>query len=93
MASATALLASLAAGMLLAFFYFRSLWHTVRNLPDFKHPLRCLSVSYAGRVVIVMTGFYLVMGTHPERLAMAMAGFLLTRHILVRRLGGFAGQG
>jgi len=42
------------------------------------------------RVGIVMTGFYFVMDGHLERLAMAMAGFILVRQFMVRRLGRFA---
>ena len=84
---AARLMASLAAGAILGILYFRGLWHTVVRLPDFKRPAWSMSWSFAGRVIIVMTGFYLIMGGHLERLAMAMAGFLLVRQIMVRRMG------
>ncbi len=84
------LMASLAAGMILGFFYFQGLWQTVRRLPDIRRPVWSMSWSFVARVLFVMVGFYFVMGGHIERLAMAMAGFLLARQILVRRLGRFA---
>jgi F1F0 ATPase subunit 2 len=50
-----------------------------------------MSWSFVARVGIVMSGFYfIIMGGHLERLAMAMAGFILARQILVRRLGRIA---
>jgi F1F0 ATPase subunit 2 len=49
-----------------------------------------MSWSFVARVGIVMCGFYFIMGGHLERLAMAMAGFILARQILVRRLGRIA---
>jgi len=84
------LLTSLAAGMILGILYFRGLWQTVKHLPDYKRPVWSMSWSFAARVAIVMAGFYFIMGGHLERLGMAMAGFILMRQILVRRLGRFA---
>jgi F1F0 ATPase subunit 2 len=89
MTDAVYLIASLAAGAILGIVYFRGLWQTVLRLPDFKRPAWSMSWSFAARVGIVMTGFYFIMQGHLERLAMAMAGFILVRQILVRRLGRF----
>ena len=90
MTDAVYLLTSLAAGMILGIVYFRGLWQTVLRLPDFKRPAWSVSWSFVARVGIVMSGFYFIMDGHLERLAMAMAGFILMRQILVRRLGRFA---
>ncbi len=84
------LLTSLAAGMILGIVYFRGLWQTVLRLPDFRRPAWSMSWSFVARVGIVMSGFYFIMDGHLERLAMAMAGFILMRQVLVRRLGRFA---
>ncbi|HTZ41549.1 MAG TPA: ATP synthase subunit I [Syntrophales bacterium] len=84
------LMASLAAGAILGIVYFHGLWHTVVRLPDFKRPAWSMSWSYAARVVMAMSGFYVIMGGHLERLAMAMAGFILARQFLVRRMGRMA---
>ena len=90
MSNAVYLFTSLAAGMMLGWIYFRGLWHTVERLPDFRRPALSMSWSFVIRVVIVMIGFYFIMGGHLERLAMAMAGFILVRQLMVRRLGRFA---
>jgi F1F0 ATPase subunit 2 len=84
------LIASLAAGAILGIVYFRGLWQTVLQLPDFKRPVWTMSWSFVARVGIVMSGFYFIMQGHLERLAIAMAGFILARQILVRRFGRFA---
>jgi F1F0 ATPase subunit 2 len=93
MTDALVLMASLAAGAILGIVYFRGLWQTVLRLPDSKRPVWSMSWSYVARVAIVMVGFYFIMQGHLERLAMAMAGFILARQILVRRLGRFADPG
>jgi len=93
MTDAVHLLTSLAAGMILGIIYFRGLWQTVLRLPDFKRPAWSMSWSFVARVGIVMSGFYFIMDGHLERLAMAMAGFILMRQTLVRRLGRFAEPG
>ena len=90
MADIMNLLASLAAGLILGIIYFRGLWQTVVRLPDFRRPAWSMAWSFVARVGIVMTGFFFIMQGHLERLAVAMAGFLLARQILVRRLGRFA---
>jgi F1F0 ATPase subunit 2 len=84
------LIASLGAGAVLGIVYFRGLWQTLLRLPDFKRPAWSMSWSFVARVGIVMSGFYFIMDGHLERLGMAMAGFILMRQILVRRLGRFA---
>lgn len=89
MTDALYLVPSLAGGMILGILYFRALWQTVLHLPDFDRPVWSMSWSYVMRVVAVMAGFYFIMGGHLERLAMAMAGFILVRQILIRRLGRF----
>jgi F1F0 ATPase subunit 2 len=81
------LFTSLAAGAILGIIYFRGLWQTVLRLPDFRRPAWSMSWSFVARVGIVMCGFYFIMGGHLERLAMAMAGFIIARQILVCRLG------
>ena len=90
MNDAVHLLTSLTAGMILGIVYFRGLWQTVLRLPDFRRPAWSMSWSFVARVGIVMSGFYFIMDGHLERLAMAMAGFILVRQTLVRRLGRFS---
>ena len=75
-------------GMVLGAFYFIALWRTVRQLPVAKSPARLLLGSLIIRMVVVMAGFYLVMGAgHWERLTAAMLGFIIVRKILTYFLG------
>ena len=92
MNDAATLMASLTAGAILGFLYFRGLWQTVVRLPDFKRPAWSMTWSFAVRVLVAMSGFYVIMGGHLERLATAMVGFLLARQILVRRVGRWTGK-
>ena len=67
------LVAAFTAGTALGAFYFTALWHTVRQLPTAKSPARLMIGSFIIRMVVVLIGFYLVMGEgHWERLAAAM---------------------
>lgn len=76
-----------AAGMALGALYFGGLWHTLRRLPDAGRPLSLLLWSFWVRAVLAVMGLALVMDGRWERLVAALAGFILTREILVRRLG------
>lgn len=75
-----------AIGAALGTFYFGGLWITVRRLANSPQPAFLMFVSYLLRAGVVLTGFYLVMDGRWERLAAGMAGFLLARGVLVRRL-------
>jgi F1F0 ATPase subunit 2 len=75
------------AGLALGIFYFTALWRTVRKLPDTLSPLKLVLGSFVLRLLVVLPGFYFIMDGHWERLAAALAGFVLVRAILVRRYG------
>ncbi len=90
MMDALHLLASLSAGTVLGILYFRGLWQTVVRLPDLRRPAWFVTWSFVARVGIVMTGFFFIMQGHLDRLAAALAGFLIARQILVHRLGRFS---
>ena len=81
------LLFSFFIGIVLGGAYFAGLWETVRKLPDAEKPFRRITLSFALRMALVLSGFYLVMQGEWERLASAMIGFLLMREMLLRRLG------
>jgi len=74
-------------GIGLAGVYFAGLWETIRRLPDVEKPVRRMAMSYALRMALALTGFYLVMQGQWERLAAAMVGFLLMRELILRRFG------
>lgn len=76
-------------GMALGAIYFAGLWHTVQRLPDAKRPLNFLLWSFLVRVSLAITGFGLVMDGRWDQLIAVLGGFILTREILVRRLGRY----
>ena len=77
---------ALVAGGALGAFYFGALWLTVRRMPTARRPALLAIGSFAGRTAVVVAGFYLVMGGDWRRAAVCLAGFLIVRTILVRRL-------
>jgi F1F0 ATPase subunit 2 len=81
------LMSALAAGIGLGIFYFGGLWLTVRQLPTARWPAFLSLFSFFGRLGVVLFGFYLVMGSHWERLLVCLLGFVGTRSILVRFWG------
>ena len=81
------LVCAFTAGIALGALYFTALWKTVQMLPGSKNPARLMLTSYFLRVIVVMAGFYLVMGGHWERLMLAMFGFIIIKKILTYRLG------
>jgi len=75
------------AGLALGFLYFRFLWLTVRRLPVSPRPVRLLVISFTARLGLVLTGFYLMMDGHGERLFMTLLGFIAAREICKRLWG------
>ena len=86
------LLLGLMAGLALGLWYFGGLWLTVQRLPGARHPGFLSLVSLIIRLGLTLAGFYLVMSGKWERLLACLAGFLLMRTILVRRLGPVSSQ-
>ncbi|MFW6127514.1 MAG: ATP synthase subunit I, partial [Thermodesulfobacteriota bacterium] len=63
------------------------LWLTVQRLPGARRPGLLTLLSLIIRLGVTLAGFYLVMAGRWERLLVCLAGFLLVRILLVRRLG------
>lgn len=80
------IIAALAIGTLLGAFYFGGLWFTVSRLANAQQPALLFFVSFLVRTGGVLLGFYFVADGRWERLVACMAGFLLARSLLVRRL-------
>lgn len=74
-------------GAALGVFYFGGLWLTVRRLPHFKQPSFLALGSFLGRSAVCLFGFYIASGNGFEWLALSLAGFVLTKMVLVRSLG------
>jgi F1F0 ATPase subunit 2 len=75
-----------AVGGVLGAFYFGTLWLVVRRLDRLAWPAVWLGVTGIVRLAVVVGLFALLVGTW-EQLAVALAGFLVVRVVLTRRLG------
>lgn len=65
--------------------YFGALWLTVKRMMDAKRPAVLFAGSFLLRVVFALGSFYLIMDGRWQRLAVALAGFILVRLVVVRR--------
>lgn len=74
-------------GIGLGVFFFGGLWLTINRLHSSEWPIFLTLGSFLFRSAVCIMGFYLVVGTGLEGLAFALAGFLLTKIVLVGRLG------
>jgi F1F0 ATPase subunit 2 len=74
-------------GMALGVFFSLNLWSSVKKMTDEKTHWHELFVNFILRMGVVSAGFYIVMDGHWERILAALAGFVLMREILLRRLG------
>ncbi len=84
---------SAAVGVALGVVHYGGLWWTTRRAIASRRPATLLLASYFVRMVVVMAGVYGVMvgfgASEPrwERAALAIAGMLAARTILLRRWG------
>jgi len=74
-------------GMGLGLFYFGGLWLTIQRLPQSQHPGLLTLGSFLLRLLGCFAGFYAVMDGSWLHLLLALLGFLLVRHFLVRHWG------
>lgn len=70
-------------GLVLGIFYFGGLWITVQKIPVVNNPALWTFVSFSFRIMIVLIGFYLVIGTRWENAVIALIGFILVRIVSV----------
>lgn len=87
MTQAVTLIGAFCAGLVVGLGYFGGLWFTVRYLPRARRPELVSLGSMVLRLALTLMAFYLIMGGRWERLLAALAGFLIMRTVLVRRLG------
>jgi F1F0 ATPase subunit 2 len=69
----------------LGYFYFGTLWWTVKRLHESRYPALLAFGSLIGRIAVTLLVFYFVMGGHWERLIACLVGFIVARIVLVRR--------
>lgn len=86
MTEAFMLIAGFFLGALLGAFYFGGLWLTLKRLHQCRQPTLLSLGSFAARIMVCAMGFYLIIGKGIEMLFFALAGFILTKIILIRKL-------
>jgi F1F0 ATPase subunit 2 len=84
---AVALALALLTGTLVGTFYFGTLWLVVRRLDRLAWPALWLAVTGIVRLAVVLALFAWLVGTHWERLVLALIGFVVIRVVLTRWLG------
>lgn len=75
-----------AAGVLIGLFYFHGLWVTIRTMPKTKRPAAVLMMSFFIRTALVVCSFFLMAAGRWDRLLPAIAGFILSRMIITRKV-------
>ncbi len=74
------------AGGVLGLLYFGGLWLTLRRIHRVRQPGLLLFASLVVRMAALVPAFYFVMAGQWESVVAALAGFLATRHIMIRRI-------
>jgi F1F0 ATPase subunit 2 len=72
------------AGLALGAIFFGGLWWTVRKGLSSTRPALWFFASMLLRMVVALTGFYLIGGAHFERLLACLLGFLAARCMVIR---------
>ena len=74
-------------GIGLGIFFFGGLWLTMMRFPHSQRPVLLTLGSFLFRSAVSIFGFYLVVETGLGGLAFSLAGFILTKIVIVSRLG------
>ena len=77
---------ALLAGGCIGLLHFGGLWWTVGRLATSPRPALWSMASFWIRALVSASVFFLVTGGHPERLLLALVGFMLVRIFMVRAL-------
>ena len=80
------IVAALLTGVVLGVVHFGGLWLTVRRLSTAQSPALLFLVSFLVRTAVVVAGFYLIMNGRWEPALACVAGFLLARTLVCRRV-------
>ncbi|MDP5205516.1 ATP synthase subunit I [Alishewanella sp. SMS9] len=78
---------ALLSGAVLGMFYFTGLWWTVHRLGATHFVSPIFIISLVVRTLIVMAGFYLILGDHWLRLGLALIGFIVVRIVATKLIG------
>ena len=86
MSDAAFIALGLLGGAVLGGLFFGGLWWTVRRVPEGRSPAALVLGSFVIRTAAVLAGFYFISGADWKRLLTCLAGFLLTRFFIMRRV-------
>ncbi|WP_305909489.1 ATP synthase subunit I [Methylomarinum sp. Ch1-1] len=78
--------AALLWGLLLGVFYFGGLWLTVRRLVEVKHQALWMLGSFLSRNLLAAAAFYPVALQGWQAMLFCLAGFIVVRMLLSRRI-------
>jgi F1F0 ATPase subunit 2 len=87
-ADVLAALPALWVGLVLGFFYFGTLWATVRTLPNRRYPFLWILAGFLLRVAVVVVVFVALTGGEVARMFAVLVGFMITRGLLLHYWGG-----
>lgn len=76
------LVAALVGGIILGAIFFGGLWWTVREGLSSKRVALWFLGSLLLRMSVALTGFYVVSGTHWDRLLLCLLGFIIARRVI-----------
>lgn len=85
-ADAFYLVIALVVGVIAGVVFFGGLWLTVNRMMTARHPVLLMIASLLVRAAIVLALFYIVSAGDVYRIVASLAGFLLARFVVVRRL-------
>ncbi len=80
------ILVTLLAGFGLGVVFYGGLWITIRALPGSRHPTLLALGSFWGRTALVLGGLILATGHRWQNAVACLAGFIVARMVLVRRV-------
>jgi len=72
------------AGTVLGVLFFGGLWWTVKRGVSSRQPALLFFASMLFRTLIVLSGFYVIGGTHLSRLLACLLGFIIARFMVMR---------
>jgi F1F0 ATPase subunit 2 len=78
---------SIAAGFVLGWFYFWTLWLTLQRIPNAQQPGLLMFGSYLVRTFVLLGSFYFIMDGQWPRLLAMLIGFIIARMMMIRRKG------
>lgn len=74
-------------GIAMGFIFFGGLYFTVQRIATLKHPEFFMLLSLLIRLGILLGGFFVIKDGGIKNLLTAMAGVLVARFILIKKLG------